>query len=244
MIKKKTLKSAFHGLIESSFSQKKKVVLENIKHTDNKKNVFLVKSGFSDSIYSNVNSLSGDDGNVDMAGISSKFLLDLAVTTSKKTVVEFAELEQAKQLASKWSFLIGKDSVCVAMAMRDQDIWMFKDCFKALLFTLLMETTVHDLGTLLEKAGMKTCVINHSLVTGNQFCCAVVGFNSNENLESVFYTEPIFGGVKLSWTRMDLVYCKKCSCFKHFALECDSLDVLIPFSPKFYKKVVLEKIHL
>ncbi|KAG9304516.1 hypothetical protein G9A89_020080 [Geosiphon pyriformis] len=36
-----------------------------------------------------------------------------------KAVVEFAKLEQAKQLASKWFFFIGKDSVHVAMVMRD-----------------------------------------------------------------------------------------------------------------------------
>ncbi|KAG9300917.1 hypothetical protein G9A89_004975 [Geosiphon pyriformis] len=39
----------------------------------------------------------------------------------QKAVVEFAELRQTEQLASKWFFLIGKNSVRVAMTMRDHD---------------------------------------------------------------------------------------------------------------------------
>ncbi|KAG9298516.1 hypothetical protein G9A89_018875 [Geosiphon pyriformis] len=37
----------------------------------------------------------------------------------QKAVVEFAKSNQADQLAAKWSFLIGKDSVCVAKAVQD-----------------------------------------------------------------------------------------------------------------------------
>ncbi|KAG9291524.1 hypothetical protein G9A89_021943 [Geosiphon pyriformis] len=37
----------------------------------------------------------------------------------QKAVVEFAESSQADQLAAKWSFLIGKDSVCMAKAVKN-----------------------------------------------------------------------------------------------------------------------------
>ncbi|KAG9289879.1 hypothetical protein G9A89_015459 [Geosiphon pyriformis] len=109
---------------------------------------------------------------------------------------------------------------------------MSRDCFRALLFTLLMGTTVHNLGTLLEGAGEKTCVINCSLETGNQICCAVIGFKSENKLESAFCTEPIFGGVRLSWARLDLVWCEKCEKFGHSVLECDAFDALVSASSK------------
>ncbi|KAG9289140.1 hypothetical protein G9A89_022449 [Geosiphon pyriformis] len=140
----------------------------------------------------------------------------------QKAVVEFTELEQAVSLAAKWSFLISKDLVCVAIVVGDCETWTSRDWFKALLFTLPVETTAHDLGDLLEGAGRKTCVINWSLETGNRVCCAVVCFDSDEVLESAFCTELILGGVKLSWTRLDLIRCKRCKKFGHSALECDA----------------------
>ncbi|KAG9303339.1 hypothetical protein G9A89_013665 [Geosiphon pyriformis] len=146
----------------------------------------------------------------------------------QKAVVEFAESSQADQLASKWSFLIGKDSVRIARAVGDCDVWTSRDCYRALLFTLPVETTAHDLGTLLDKVGGKTCVINYSLETGNRFCCTVVCFESTDNLNLAFLTEPILGGVWLSWARFDLVHCKKCGHFGHLALECDTSNVSPP----------------
>ncbi|KAG9307346.1 hypothetical protein G9A89_017175 [Geosiphon pyriformis] len=45
----------------------------------------------------------------------------------QKAMVEFAESSQADLLASKWSFLIGKDSVRVAKAVGDRETWAFRD---------------------------------------------------------------------------------------------------------------------
>ncbi|KAG9290586.1 hypothetical protein G9A89_020956 [Geosiphon pyriformis] len=105
-------------------------------------------------------------------------------------------------------------------------------------------TTAHDLGTLLKKTGGKTCVINRSLETGNRICCAVVGFEFDNNLKSVFCTEPIFGGVKLSWARIDLVWCEKCRKFDHSALECDAPVVSPSAPPRTFKRVASNKRHL
>ncbi|KAG9297028.1 hypothetical protein G9A89_008614 [Geosiphon pyriformis] len=317
MSKKKAPKSAFHGPAGGFFAQKKRVVLGNVKHSGDERNISLSKSGPGDSVYFNVDSLSGDDKDVGMTGVYGGFLLDLAATTSKvkhvdtgtmfgsplgfsdftmddnkivlsfhvfiplekkwidpkivktqvevsvkiffaldidlsavirklflgingfegattpskfekiirstftseasmektaslaknnniivntdfkrqgmhsgqavvikeipmdtskemivttvaefgeiksikiqligmwqKAVVEFTESGQADQLASKWSFLIGKDLVRVAKAVGDHNIWVLKDHFRALLFTLPVGTTAHDIGTLLDK---------------------------------------------------------------------------------------------
>ncbi|KAG9297343.1 hypothetical protein G9A89_004005 [Geosiphon pyriformis] len=105
----------------------------------------------------------------DWAVVIKKILMNMSKKIIVTTVTKFA---------SNWSFLIGKNSVHMAM-------------FRALLFTLPVKTTAHDLSTLLDKAGEKT-------YTDNRFCCVVVGFKSNKDLESAFRMEPIlsiaFGG--------------------------------------------------
>ncbi|KAG9300794.1 hypothetical protein G9A89_023592 [Geosiphon pyriformis] len=146
----------------------------------------------------------------------------------QKAVVEFAESSQADLLASKWSFLIGKDSVHVAKAVGDCKTWAFRDQFRVLLFTLPVGTTAHDLGNLLKGAGGKTCVINRLLETGNRTRCAV----------------PILGGVKLLWARLDLVCCEWCEKFGHSVLECDA-EVASDFqSHKSFKKPANLDTHL
>ncbi|KAG9291050.1 hypothetical protein G9A89_012922 [Geosiphon pyriformis] len=83
--KKKTLKGTFHGPTSGSFSQKKKVVLGNVKYfgllfTQHLKE-FTCNTG--NSVYSDVKSLSGEDENVSMSGANSGSLLGSAATTSK-----------------------------------------------------------------------------------------------------------------------------------------------------------------
>ncbi|KAG9291583.1 hypothetical protein G9A89_022002 [Geosiphon pyriformis] len=401
MFKKKASKDAFYGLTGGSFSQKKKVVLGNIKHSGNKRDISLNKFGPSNNIYSDVKSLSGNNNNFNMSGrsllnsaattpkvkrlntsavfgsllsfpnfcmdnnevvlplylpisfdkkwvdfkiiktpvevsIKKLFTLDInfsavkeksttaktqlikkffssvngfggattsskfekiiqstfiskksmeitallarekeitinnnlkrqgiksdwavmikkiPINTSKDMIVaavsEFGEIKSIKiQLIGMWqkamSFLIGKDSVRVAKAVGDCETWTSRDQFRALLFTLPMRTTAHNLKTLLERAGEKTCVINRSLETGNRICCTVVGFESDDNLESAFHTEPIYNRIKLSWARMNLVCCEKCRCFGYLALEYDISEVLVLLlSKKLYKKIALEKV--
>ncbi|KAG9298367.1 hypothetical protein G9A89_003184 [Geosiphon pyriformis] len=163
---------------------------------------------------------------------------------SIKAVVEFVESSQADLLASKWSFLVGKDSVHVAKAVRNHETWTFRNQFRVLLFTLPVETTAHDLGNLLEGAGGKTCVINCSLETGNRTCCAVVCFESDEAMKSAFHMKPIFGEVKLSWAKLDLVHCEWCGKFGHSALKCDVEVASVSQSPKSLKKSANLDTHL
>ncbi|KAG9299180.1 hypothetical protein G9A89_013828 [Geosiphon pyriformis] len=193
MSKKKTPKSAFHGLVGSSFSQKKKVVFGNVKHLGDKKNISLNKSELSDNVFSNVDSVFDEKG-ANMTGINVRSLLNSAVNTPK-----------AKHVNTSAIFSSPFDSVRVAKAVGDHETWASKDWFRALLFTLPVRTTAHDLGNLLERAGGKTCIINRSLETGNKIYCMVVGFASDNDLEFAFHMEPIFNGVKLSWARMDLL---------------------------------------
>ncbi|KAG9291925.1 hypothetical protein G9A89_004863 [Geosiphon pyriformis] len=257
MSKKKASKSAF-------YDPKKKIVFGNIKHSDNERYIFLSKSGPGDNVYCDVKSLSGNNEDVSMSGVNSGSLLGSAATTPKinfggaTTLSKFEEIirstftseksiEMATSLAREKginSFLIGKDFVCVAKTVRDHEIWTFRDWFRALLFTLSMGTIAHNLGTFLEGAGEKTCIINRSIETGNRIYCAVVGFDSNNNLEFVFHTELILGSVKLSWTKIDLVWCEKYGRFGHSVLKCDVPVASTSKSSKTFKKVVSDKCHL
>ncbi|KAG9295878.1 hypothetical protein G9A89_006617 [Geosiphon pyriformis] len=83
MSKKKVLKSTLHGPVGGSFSQKKKIVLSNVKYLDDEKDISLVKLG-SGGMYSDMDSKSscGEDNTV-MEGINSRSLLGLAATTPK-----------------------------------------------------------------------------------------------------------------------------------------------------------------
>ncbi|KAG9284424.1 hypothetical protein G9A89_023681 [Geosiphon pyriformis] len=121
--------------------------------------------------------------------------------------------------------------------MENCETWASKDQFRVLLFTLPVGTMAHNLRTLLDRTGGKTCVINRYLETGNRIYCAVIGFESDDDLESAFHTEPILGGVKLSWTRMNLVWCKKCGKFGHFAIEYDAPIVFPSKSLRIFKKI-------
>ncbi|KAG9302279.1 hypothetical protein G9A89_008770 [Geosiphon pyriformis] len=81
--KKKTPKSTFHGSTDGFFSQKKKVVLNNVKHSGNERDIFLSKFGSSNSIYSDVESLSDEDEDVNMSGANGGFFLGSVATTPK-----------------------------------------------------------------------------------------------------------------------------------------------------------------
>ncbi|KAG9303801.1 hypothetical protein G9A89_018698 [Geosiphon pyriformis] len=161
----------------------------------------------------------------------------------QKAVVEFAELDQADLLVSKWLFLIGKNSVCIAKAVEDHETWASKDQFRMLLFTLPVKTTAHNLGTLLDKAGEKTCVINRSLETGNRIYCAVVGFEFENDLESAFCIEPILGGIKLFWARIDLVQCEKYRKFGHSAMKYNAFIASLSKPSRTFKRVVSDGHH-
>ncbi|KAG9298762.1 hypothetical protein G9A89_012830 [Geosiphon pyriformis] len=74
MSKKKAPKGVFHGPA---------VILENVKYSSDKRNIFLSKSGPDDNIYSDMKSLSGDDKDVSISGANNGSLLGLATTMPK-----------------------------------------------------------------------------------------------------------------------------------------------------------------
>ncbi|KAG9293612.1 hypothetical protein G9A89_005615 [Geosiphon pyriformis] len=99
--KKKTPNGTFYGSADGFFSQKKKVVLGNIKHSGNKRNIFLSKSGSGNSIYSNVESLSDKNENISMSETNGGSLLGSAATTSKTKQVNTGAAVEGKLATAK-----------------------------------------------------------------------------------------------------------------------------------------------
>ncbi|KAG9285159.1 hypothetical protein G9A89_004374 [Geosiphon pyriformis] len=75
MSKKKVPKGAFYGPAS--------VVLGNVKHFGDEKDISLSKSGPGNNVYSNMDSLSGNDKDVGMTGVNGESLLGSAVTIPK-----------------------------------------------------------------------------------------------------------------------------------------------------------------
>ncbi|KAG9287190.1 hypothetical protein G9A89_001598 [Geosiphon pyriformis] len=93
MSKKTVAKSAFSGPAGSSFAQKKKVGVGNIKHSGNEKNISLVRSSANGGEFSDMNSKSSDNGDgsggaISIVGVSGGFFFGSAATTSKAKQVK------------------------------------------------------------------------------------------------------------------------------------------------------------
>ncbi|KAG9298321.1 hypothetical protein G9A89_002809 [Geosiphon pyriformis] len=172
-----TTPSKFEGIIRSTFTFKKSI---NMAVSLAREKGIVVNTDLRKS-----------EVRSDQAVIIKKIPMDTPKEMIVAAVAEFGEIKlikiqligmwQKAVLASRWSFLIGKNSVHVAKA------------FRALLFTLLVRTTMHDLGTLLNKT--------------------VVGFEPKVDLDFAFSTKSVFG-----------------------TLECDASDVAIYVSSVLFKK--------
>ncbi|KAG9290562.1 hypothetical protein G9A89_020932 [Geosiphon pyriformis] len=83
----------------------------------------------------------------------------------QKAIIKLEDQIQADLLAAKWFILIEKDAMHVAWADVDKQTWDARDKFRALLYTLPMDTTSHDLWDFIGSVGGKTCVIECSFVS-------------------------------------------------------------------------------
>ncbi|KAG9295021.1 hypothetical protein G9A89_017815 [Geosiphon pyriformis] len=138
----------------------------------------------------------------------------------QKALIEFELLEIASLVASKWSVLVRKNLVCVALAVNDKQTWVLKDHYWTLLYTLPIGTSVYDLSDLLVSYGEKTCFIGHNLGSYVQDWCAIICFENKDARLVAVSTIPIFKGVSLHWTSLVLASCTKCEQFGHTTTSC------------------------
>ncbi|KAG9293610.1 hypothetical protein G9A89_005613 [Geosiphon pyriformis] len=124
--------------------------------------------------------------------IRSFFTSELNLKKTKKlaVLVEFETSNIANLIASKWSVLMGKNSVYVVLAVDNKHF-----------------TTAHDLFNLLESYSEKTCFIGCNPGSYVYDRCAVVCFkNKASKLAAIGFTS-VFKSVNLCWAGLFLVYC-------------------------------------
>ncbi|KAG9301946.1 hypothetical protein G9A89_020990 [Geosiphon pyriformis] len=138
----------------------------------------------------------------------------------QKAIIKLEDQIQADLLAAKWSVLIGKDAMCVAQANVDKQTWDARDEFRALLYTLLMGTTTHDLWDFIGLVGGKTCVIECSSVSYVRARCATVCFDSEGSLIQAMANTPVIKGIGLRWSCLTVALCSICRNSSYTSLTC------------------------
>ncbi|KAG9306241.1 hypothetical protein G9A89_016145 [Geosiphon pyriformis] len=138
----------------------------------------------------------------------------------QKALVKFELSDVISLVASKWSVLVNKNSVCVALALNNKELWMARNHHQALLYIFLVGTTAHGLSDLMNSYGKKTCFIGHNL--GLYVCnrCTVVCFDSKTSKLAAIGSVSVYKGVNLHWAGLFLACCAKCKQFGHISDVC------------------------
>ncbi|KAG9296904.1 hypothetical protein G9A89_006859 [Geosiphon pyriformis] len=220
------------GIVKSSFTSKasmnktrelaiceKIVVNNNLKKVNNHSDKeIIVKKIPVDLSKSAVKSVFSKFGKV----VSIKMQL---IGLWQKALIEFDLLEVANSVVSKWSVLIGKNSVWMALAVKDKQSWMLRDQHRALLYTLPVSTTAYDLSGLLDSYGGKTCFIgcNTSSYVYNR--CVVICFIDKTSKLAAIRSVPVFKSTSLQWAGFSLTCCTKCKQFGHIFDACLSGEI-------------------
>ncbi|KAG9298617.1 hypothetical protein G9A89_012685 [Geosiphon pyriformis] len=138
----------------------------------------------------------------------------------QKVIIKLEDQIQADLLVAKWFVLIGKDAVHVARADVDKQTWNARDEFRALLYTLPMGTTAHDLWDFIGLVGGKTCVIERSSVSYVWAHCATVCFDSEGSLIQTMANTSVIKGIGLCWSHLTAALCLICRNSGHTSLAC------------------------
>ncbi|KAG9292210.1 hypothetical protein G9A89_023930 [Geosiphon pyriformis] len=135
----------------------------------------------------------------------------------QKALVEFKSIDVASLVASKWSVFMEKDLVHVALAVNNKVSWILRDQHQALLYTLPVSTTAHNLSGLLESYGGRTCFIGCNLNSYVHNRCAVICFKNEASKLAAIGSVPVYKSVNLCWTGLFLACCTKCKQLDHIS---------------------------
>ncbi|KAG9294963.1 hypothetical protein G9A89_017757 [Geosiphon pyriformis] len=97
---------------------KKKVVLGNVKHSGNKRDISLNRSESDDSVYSDVESLSGENENINMSGMDGESFLGSAITTPKAKQVNIVTIKKSFALDINFLAVEGKSTTVKTQLIR------------------------------------------------------------------------------------------------------------------------------
>ncbi|KAG9288122.1 hypothetical protein G9A89_017717 [Geosiphon pyriformis] len=118
------------------------------------------------------------------------------------------------------SVLMSKNSVCVVLAVNDKKLWVKRDCYQTILYTLPVGTTAHNLSNLLESYGGKICFISHYSSSYVYDRCAIVCFVNEASKLAAIGSILVFKSVNLCWAGLFLAYCAHCKQFGHISTRC------------------------
>ncbi|KAG9302309.1 hypothetical protein G9A89_008800 [Geosiphon pyriformis] len=194
--------SKFAGIIRMTFTSKLSLVQASKKAGEAK---ILVNTNLKKS-----------SGCLNWAVVLKKIL----IRTSTKTVFEFKQIDHADLVMVKWSILIGKNAVHIAKSDINKESWDAQDIYKALLYTLSMETNAHDIWDYVALVGGKSCIINCHLVSYVRARCTIVCFDSAELLDAIIKTMPVLKKANLHWSCLVLAKCAGCGKLSHTLLAC------------------------
>ncbi|KAG9306837.1 hypothetical protein G9A89_005738 [Geosiphon pyriformis] len=138
----------------------------------------------------------------------------------QKALVEYESSEIADLVAVRWSVFMGKDSVHVAKASVDKQIWVSRDQHRTLLYTLPVGTTAYDLFALVEAYGGKTCFIGRNPSSYIRDQCAVICFENETSKLAAIGSVLVFKDVSLRWAGLSLACCAVCKQFGHVSDVC------------------------
>ncbi|KAG9290645.1 hypothetical protein G9A89_011608 [Geosiphon pyriformis] len=138
----------------------------------------------------------------------------------QKAVVEFKQSDHADLVAAEWSILIRKDAAQVTRSDLNKKSWDARDQHRALLYTLPMGMTAHDIWDFIGSVGGKTCVIDRHPVTYARARCAVICFDSADLLNAIMGTTPVLRGANLRWSCLVSAKYAKCGKSGHTSLGC------------------------
>ncbi|KAG9306164.1 hypothetical protein G9A89_016068 [Geosiphon pyriformis] len=127
-------------------------------------------------------------------------------------VVVLIKMQLTDLVVACWSILIGKDAVHVVRADHDKKL--------ALLYTLSMGTTAHDIWDYISSVGGKPYAIDCYPVMYAQVRCVVVCFELADFLNAVMRTTPVLRGVNMHWSLLGFSKCAECEKLGHTSLGC------------------------
>ncbi|KAG9294988.1 hypothetical protein G9A89_017782 [Geosiphon pyriformis] len=146
------------------------------------------------------------------------FIETVCAAVSEFGIIKSIKMQLTNLLVSMWSILIGKNAVCVARANIDKQTWDSRDRFRALLYTLLIGTNVHNLWDFLVSVGRKTCIIDHNFVNYTHAYCATMCFDFEEDMNQAVAVMPIIKNVGLHWLHLSSSVCSACDFLGHTSL--------------------------
>ncbi|KAG9290652.1 hypothetical protein G9A89_011615 [Geosiphon pyriformis] len=99
------------------------------------------------------------------------------------------------------------------------------DNYRALLYTLPVEMTAHNLWDFIGSVGEKTCIIDCNSVTYTRAYCTMMCFDSEVNLVKAIAMTSVIKGVGLYWSCLSLALCSECKNSGYMFFTCKLVKV-------------------